>query len=95
MAKKKSSSAKTATPPAKQSLDDFVANWSDDYDSDDNSDALVVKPIANGNSKNVGKVQNGAKKGLNGSFAQNGKSKTQNGKAKPQSGLKQVNRLIR
>ena len=66
MAKKKSAAKVSAAPPvAKQSLDDFIANWSDD--DDDKASAVQVKSkksmnghskIANGNAK----TQNGHKK---------------------------------
>lgn len=82
MAKKKSSIAKIATPPSKQSLDDFLANWSDD----DDDESQAVKPVVNGNAKTGGMVPNGAKKGPNGAITQNGKGKPQNGKVKPQNG---------
>ena len=60
MAKKKSTLAtkepSKAAMASKQSLDDFVANWSDD--DDDENDAKVVNGARNGTKK---KVQNGHK----------------------------------
>jgi hypothetical protein len=45
-------------PPSKQSLDDFLANWSDDDDDDDEQE--VGPKLANG------KLVNGSKNGVNG-----------------------------
>ena len=60
MVKKKSSAKESSNPlppaPSKQSLDDFLAHWSDD-DDDDEQDEKVLnggkKFVANGNSKAV------------------------------------------
>lgn len=78
MAKKKAATV----APSKQSLDDFLANWSDDEDQEGEA------PVRNGQKKNL---QNGDKKIQNGQQKkQNEQKKLQNGKNKVQNGQKKV-----
>ena len=66
MAKKKSAAKVSAAPPvAKQSLDDFIANWSDDDDDKETVVKVQSKKSLNGHSKVTNgnaKAQNGHKK---------------------------------